>query len=290
MKAKLRDTEIYFDIEGLGLRSSGNQMKENSTAFLVHGGPGVDHSSYKSVFSNLIDILQLVYFDHRGQGRSARGNKLTYTLDNNVEDMEALRDYLGLEKIVVIGASYGGMVSLTYASRYPDRVEALIVMATAGHYRFLAQAKKNLQLKGTPEQITLAEDLWNGTFKDEKHLKQYFKVMGSLYALAHDPTSSQNAFQRTILSVDAINIAFSTFLKHLDIVSQLDQISAPTLVIAAKEDWICPPEFSQEIAEKIPNATLKIFEQCGHLIRVDQPQKLMEEIRDFLHSLGLSNY
>ncbi len=286
MKAKLRDTEIYFDIEGLGLRPSGAQMKENPTAFVVHGGPGTDHSSYKPLFSNLIDTLQLVYFDHRGQGRSARRNKETYTLNNNVEDLEALRDYLGLEKIVVIGASYGGMVALTYSSRYPERVEALVVMATAANYRFLDKAKENLQLKGTPEQIALAQHLWNGTFKDEKHLGQYFKVMGPLYALTHDPTSSQNTFQRTILSVDAINIAFSTFLRNLDLVSQLHQITAPTLVIGAKEDWICPPEFSQEIAQKIPHATLKIFEKCGHLIRVDQPQILIEEIRDFLDNLA----
>ena len=65
--------------------------------------------------------MQLVYFDHRGQGRSARGAKETYTLDNNVEDMEALRQHLGLDQIVVIGASYGGMVALTYASRYSTK-------------------------------------------------------------------------------------------------------------------------------------------------------------------------
>ena len=98
MKAKLRDTQLYFDIEGLGLVPSGAKMKENPTAFMIHGGPGADHSSYKPLFSNLIDLLQLVYFDHRGQGRSVRGNPETYTLNNNVADMEALRDYLGLEK------------------------------------------------------------------------------------------------------------------------------------------------------------------------------------------------
>ena len=282
MKAKLRDTEIYFDIEGLGLRLSGSQMKEYPTAFLIHGGPGADHSSYKVLFSELIDSLQLVYFDHRGQGRSQRGDKQTYTLDNNVEDMEALRDHLGLEKIIVIGGSYGGMVALNYACRYPERVQALVVMASTANHRFLDQAKRNLQIKGTPEQISMAEHLWNGTFRDNEHLEEYFKVMSSLYALSYDPNSPENNLQRTIFSVDAINIAFSTFLRKLDLVGQLHKITAPTLVIGAKEDWICPPEFSKEIAEHIPNATLKIIEDCGHLIRVDQPKRLIKEIRDFL--------
>ncbi len=55
--------------------------------------------------------MQLVYIDHRGQGRSARGNPATYNLENNVEDLEALRAYLGLERVVIIGGPYGGMVA-----------------------------------------------------------------------------------------------------------------------------------------------------------------------------------
>ena len=63
---------------------------------------------------------------------------------------------------------------------------------------------------------------------------------------------------------------------------EIQRITAPTLVIGAKDDWICPPEFSQQIADNIPHATLKIFEQCGHLIRIDQPQILIQEIGNFL--------
>ncbi|MGB5593752.1 MAG: alpha/beta hydrolase [Crocosphaera sp.] len=282
MKAKLRETELYFDIESLGLVPRGAKMAEKPTAFLIHGGPGVDHSSYKPLFSNLTDLLQLVYFDHRGQGRSARGNPATYTLENNVADLEELRDYLGLEKIVLIGSSYGGMVALTYATRYPDRVQSLIVMATAASYRFLAQAKQNLAKIGTAAQIAMAEHLWQGTFKDEQHLRQYFQVMASLYSQTYDPSSAADSFQRTIFSVEAINLAFRTFLREFDLSNQLERIKSPTLVIGAREDWICPPEFSQEIAAKIPDSTLKILSNCGHLIRVDQPERLIREIRHFL--------
>ncbi len=65
--------------------------------------------------------MQVVYFDHRGQGRSARGDVARYTLDENVEDMEALREHLGLGPIVSIGTSYGGMVAMAHAARYPPR-------------------------------------------------------------------------------------------------------------------------------------------------------------------------
>ena len=65
-------------------------------ALVIHGGPGGDHSGFKPSFSPLAARMQLVYFDHRGQGRSAAGDPATYTLDENVEDMEALRRHLGL--------------------------------------------------------------------------------------------------------------------------------------------------------------------------------------------------
>jgi proline iminopeptidase len=282
MKAKIRDTEIYFDIEGCGLIPKENKMIQKSVAFLLHGGPGADHSSYKPTFSPLSEHLQLVYFDHRGQGRSARGNKNTYTLDNNVEDMEALRQYLGLDKIIVIGSSYGGMVALNYAINYPEKVEKLIVIATAPSYKFRERAQEILAQKGTKKQQEIAEYLWNGTFKNSEHLQEYFETMGPLYSQNFNLEKARKIWERTILSTEAINVAFSSFLKTFNLVPDLPKITAPTLVIGAAEDWICPPEFSQEIANNIPNSQLKIIEDTGHLIRADQPKILLETIINFI--------
>src|SRR5512134_3862245 len=103
MKARIRDTEIYFDIDGPGLTADGATMREKPVAFVIHGGPGSDHTGFRGPLGPLAEKLQLVYFDHRGSGRSARGDKSKYTLDENVEDMEALRRYLGLGPIVSIG-------------------------------------------------------------------------------------------------------------------------------------------------------------------------------------------
>lgn len=282
MRATIRDTEIYFDVEGMGLVPDGPRMKEKPVAFLIHGGPGADHTSYKPTFSPLSQRMQLVYFDHRGQGRSQRGNLSTYTLDNNVEDMEALRQYLGLGKIVVIGGSYGGMVALTYASRYPDQVSHLIVIATVPDFRFLQRAKAILAERGTEEQQAIAQFLWDGTFRDEAHLHEYFRIMGPLYSRTFDPNSSQSNWRRSILSPDAINVAFGGFLRTYDVRDQLHKITAPTLVIGARHDWICPPEFSEEIAARIPNADLRIFEESGHVIRADEPDALLAAIAGFI--------
>jgi proline iminopeptidase len=283
MKAKIRDTEIYFDVEGAGLVPDGSRMREKPVAFLVHGGPGGDHTSFKPTFSHLCDRLQLVYFDHRGQGRSQRGDKETYTLENNVEDLEALRQHLGLDKIVVVGGSYGGMVALTYASRYPDCISHLVLMVTVAHSGFLARAKEILAERGTAEQRAIAEFLWTGTFRDEAHLQEYFQQMQTLYSYTASPNAAPSkTWERTTLSVDAINVAFGGFLRTYDVRDRLPKITAPTLVIAGRHDWICAPEFSEEIAQLIPNADLRIFENSGHSVRVDEPDALLDAIAGFL--------
>jgi proline iminopeptidase len=282
MRARIRDTEIYFDVDGAGLVPRGDRMVEKPVAFLVHGGPGADHSSYKPSFFPLTSRMQLVYFDHRGQGRSARGPRETYNLDNNVEDMEALRDHLGLAQITVIGGSYGGMVAQAYASRYPARVSQLILYATVPDGRFLPRAQAILQQRGTPEQIAIAQHLWAGSFRDEAHLQEYFRLLAPLYSRSHDPAQATVGTQRAILSVDAINEAFSGFLRTFDLKPELPQITAPTLVIAGRHDWICQPEFSLEMAELIPNADLRIFEHSGHSIRSDELDMLLDAIAGFI--------
>jgi proline iminopeptidase len=282
MRAKIRNTEIYFDIEGSGLVRDGAQWRSQPAVFLVHGGPGADHTSYKPSFSPLSQKMQLIYFDHRGQGRSARGSKETYTLDNNVEDLEALRQYLGLDKIVVLGSSYGGMVALSYAVRYPQHVSHLIVISTVASYRFLSRAKEILAERGTPEQQAIAQRLWDGAFENEAQLREFFQVMAPLYSLAYKPSTGQAAGDGSILSPDAINVAFGGFLRTYNILDQLPKIKSPTLVIGGRHDWICPPEFSEEIATAIPNADLRIFENSGHLIRADEPEALRDAIAGFL--------
>jgi proline iminopeptidase len=282
VKARIRGTEIWFDVEGAGLVPDGPRMVEKPVAFVIHGGPGGDHSYYKPWLSPLADKMQLVYIDHRGQGRSARGPRETYTLENNVEDLEALRDYLGLDKIVLLGASYGGMVALSYAVRYPQYVSHLLAIVTTPHSGFLDRAKEILTERGTDEQRAVAEKLWAGNFSDDEDLRHYFDVMQLMYSLKHDPAAGQDAQARSIYSADAINEGFGGFLRTYDVTNQLHKITAPTLVIGAAHDWICAPEFSAEIASKIPNADLRLFEHSGHSVITDEHQAFLDVIRGFI--------
>ena len=115
MRARIRDTTIYFDVDGMGLVPDGDRMVDRPVLFVLHGGPGADHSYLKLRMAPLTDSAQLVYLDHRGAGRSDRGDASEWTLANHAADVDALRQHLGLERIVLFGTSYGGFVSQQFA-------------------------------------------------------------------------------------------------------------------------------------------------------------------------------
>ena len=284
MRARIRDTEIYFDVEGAGLVADGPRMREKPVAFVLHGGPGGDHSGFKPGMTPLAEKMQLVYFDHRGQGRSAQGDPERYTLDENVEDMEALRRHLGLGPIVSIGTSYGGMVAMAHAARYPASVSHLVLIVTAAHAGFHARAREIVAERGTAEQQEVAARLWAGELTDVASLQTYYRVMGPLYSVRHDPAAAAATRGRGILTPAALNRAFAPggFLLSYDLRPELAAITAPTLILAGRHDWICPPEFSEEIHRLIPGSDLRVFEHSSHSIRADEPEALLDAIAGFV--------
>jgi proline iminopeptidase len=285
MKAALRGTEIYYDIAGMQLAPERNGLVERPVIFMLHGGPGGDHTRYKQHSVELQNFAQLVFIDHRGCGRSKKTKASDYTLENNIEDIEALRKHLGLEKICILGTSYGGMVAQGYATRYPKRVEKLILVATAPSYRFIPAAQAYLQIHGTPQQIRICQHIWNGTFKNSNHVFKMFLIMQPLYSMTAKLTPkkvSTKSQYHSDYAVEALNEGFGKFLRHFDFIPKLHKITCPTLVLGGDKDWICRPAQSQLMAEKIPHATLKIFKNCGHSIAIDAHEKYIKIIKLFL--------
>jgi proline iminopeptidase len=283
MKARVRDTEIYFDIDGLGLAPLGDRMLERPALFLLHGGPGGDHASFKTqCTANLRETAQLVYVDHRGSGRSTEADPQTCTLENNIDDLDALRQHLGLKRISILGSSYGGMVAQGYAIRYPHRVANLILVATAPSYRFIEDARRILQERGTPDQIRVCQRLWDGTFESQEQLYEYYMVMGPMYSLAFDLPAFEKGWGRGIRNFAQLNFGFSTFLRTFDFIQDLKSITCPTLVLGGAHDWICAPHHSEILAKQIPRAHLKIFAESAHSIAQDEPQAFDAVVRGFL--------
>ena len=198
--------------------------------------------------------------------------------------MEALRRYLGLGSIVSLGTSYGGMVAMAHAARYPESVSHLILVATAAHAGLIKRAKEIVAERGTPAQIALCDDLFAGRINTDEKLRHYFLVMGTLYARVADPALSELGLNRTILSPEALNQAYGPAgcMRNFDLRPELDAITAPTLICAGRHDWICAPEFSEELHRLIAGSDLRIFEESSHAIGGDEPQKFLDAVAGFV--------
>ena len=197
--------------------------------------------------------------------------------------MEALRIHLGLEQIVSIGTSYGGMVAMAHAARYPASVSKLILCVTASHHGFNDVAQAFVAANGTAEQKAVCKTLWDGGFQTEEQMRHYYHVMEPLYSHRHDPLAEQSR-NRGTLSPEPLNRAFGPggVLRTYDLRSELKHIIAPTLILAGRHDWICTPQFSEEIHTLIPGSLLHVYEEASHSLRNDVPQALMTDIIDFV--------
>lgn len=283
MKAKIRNTEIYYDIAGSQLRYENNKLIEKPVLFLVHGGPGGNHLRFKKHSLALQEYAQLVFIDNRGSGFSKRGKKSEYTMENNIEDLEALRLYLGLEKICMLGVSYGGMVAQGYAIKYGKHLEKLILVATTPSYRFIEESKKYLATVGTKTQIEICDKLlWPGKFRTNKDVSDYAATMESLYSHARKQPKIPVKDANMIFEPDVINAGFGGFLKTFNFIPQLKKIKCPTLILSGKDDWICRPNQAREMAKHIPNSKLITFERCGHAIPNDAAEKYLKVVGKFL--------
>jgi proline iminopeptidase len=287
MFAAVRDTLLFFDTYGSNFDPEGRELLERPVAFVAHGGPGADHSIMRPGMDPIGEYAQIVYWDHRGQGRSARGDISQYTLDENVEDLEALRAHLGIEQIISVGTSYGGMVAMAHAARYPKSVSKLLLIVTAAHSGFNARAQEIVALRGTPEEKEAARQLWAGELTSDAAMRDYFRNTWGLYSTTFDESKrakNEDALARAILSPDAMNRAFAPggFLLDYDLRPELKKITAPTLVLAGRHDWICAPEFSEEIHALIPGSQLKIFEKSSHSLRGDEPEEFFATLKEFI--------
>jgi proline iminopeptidase len=163
-------------------------------------------------------------------------------------------------------------------------VSQLVLCVTAAHSGFIARAKQIVAARGTLEQQASLGRLWAGEIDSVDKLRRYYDVMGPLYALKYNAVEAQASRERGIMNPEALNRAFGPvgFMHSYDLRPELKNITAPTLIIAGRHDWICAPEFSEEIHRLIPGSDLRIFENSSHSLRVDEPERLIETIDGFL--------
>jgi proline iminopeptidase len=201
------------------------------------------------------------------------------------DDVRALCDALGIEKPIVMGQSFGGMVAQAYATRHPGHPSGLILSSTAARMDLPASMALFRQ-KGGEEAHRLAVGMWESGSDEE--FASYERVCMPLYN-TRTRTDGTDARARAVVRRDVYR-HFSLpgrELRRMDFRPALKAIVCPTLVLAGTEDPITPPHLAREIVGCIDSgrATLRVYDDCGHGAFRDMPELVLADIRKFIAEL-----
>lgn len=281
MFVEINGARLYFDVEGSGLVPHGPDMRVRPTLLLLHGGPGFDHTGYKPAFSVLSGIAQIIYLDHRGNGRSSGNDPATWNLAQWGDDVRGFCDTLGIEKPIVFGASFGGFVAQSYATRHPGHPAKLILASTAAKVDFPTIFEAFERLGGAKARQA-AEAYWLAPGSETR--LRYRDVCIPLYRARQ--SGDGHMLGRAIIR-DAVAIHFNGPANEhgrMDFRQALRKVQCPVLLMAGDRDPITPISFSEEIARCLPEHLVRFerFPGCGHGVQADDPERAFAVLRDFI--------
>ena len=239
---------------------------------LMGFGDGLD--AWASQVPAFAEKFRAVALDHRGSGESeapAGG----YAIPQFADDAIGLLDRLGIARAHVLGYSMGGRVGLDMAARYPDRVSALVLAASAAKANALnvysLRASAWLYETHGPEAAAAFGPLISFTHaRFEDFLEDFTDRLGA-------PVAAPMPMHAYRGHVEAIENHDSTPL--------LGRIAAPTLVLVGDGEWLNPMSDQRAMADGIPGARLRVLEGGGHGFLWEIPQAFNEAVIDFLDPL-----
>ena len=287
MYVTVNGVRLFFDVEGAKFVPDGPVMREKPVLLMLHGGPGADHTIYRPAYSALADIAQIVYLDHRGNGRSEDGPRERWNLAQWGDDVRAFCDALGIVDPIVLGASFGGMVALAYATRHPAHPSKLVLISTEAAAVPIGSAawscsNASVARKSAPSPA-------GGFCSPRRRWTRRRATPGdgsrypSIIRIPRDPDMARRAVSRP-------EVALHWFAKpggesdRFDMFPELDRIRCPTLVIGGEDDPMHPIESQADLAAALPPHLVQFerFADCGHGVVPDAPERAMALLREFI--------
>jgi proline iminopeptidase len=268
---------------------------EGTPIVVVHGGPDFDHHYLRPELDRLADSFRLVYYDQRGRGRSAgEVRPEEVSIGSEVDDLERLRRHLRLERVAVLGHSWGGLLALEYAIRHPDRVSHLVLMNTAPvSSRDFDRLRQELRRRRSGDetermaQIRSSADYQRGSLDAEAdyyriHFKPAVRRPEDLDRIVGRLRSHfTEAGVRKARAIEQ-RLYDETFLSGgYDLIPKLTELDLPTLVLHGEQDFI-PVELATPIATAIPGARLAVLPACGHFAYLEWPDLVHKQVAALL--------
>jgi proline iminopeptidase len=282
---------IYYWIVGRG-----------EPLMIVHGGPGASHDYFLPYLLPLARHNKLIFIDERGSGRSEKLEDVKqYTVENMVEDVEAVRQALGLGKMSLLGHSYGGVLAQAYALKYQEHLRGLILSSTFSSTSAINQVFVDMKAK-MPAELRdrinrMEKEGLFGKGPDYRKGRYTDDYMVAAWGEGYFPYLYQNRPDANFDPIGMGNTAWDLYremwgshgeyvidgnLKSVEYTDLLPVIHVPTLVMCGDHDESAPA-LSETMHAKIKGSTLVILPKSGHMNFVDQPDLYISAVDGFLH-------
>jgi proline iminopeptidase len=280
-RVRVNGVELWYRVAGRG-----------PVVVLQAPGWGVGSGLYQGTMQALERACTVVYYDPRASGESEVPSDLDQiNVGAFMEDLDALRDHLGLASFALLGHSHGGYIAMNYAVAYPDRLSALLLVdAQVGADE--PGEELSLSLPRLAEDGRFAEALaaftapteWSS---DDGAADWLHRVLPLYFA---DPEGQPLARARAGLRSSRVSLAALRGTQRSDALfpvrDKLARITTPTLVLAGRHDFICAPAQPEIIHGGIRGSTLTWFERSGHFPWLEEPDRFFAEVAGFVGRHG----
>jgi 4,5:9,10-diseco-3-hydroxy-5,9,17-trioxoandrosta-1(10),2-diene-4-oate hydrolase len=269
----------YINASGINTRYW--SMGEQGGSFLLVHGFGASVEIWQHNMSALSTDHRVYALDLVGFGHSYKPN-ITYTPSTFIRHLDTFITAMNIERLNLVGLSMGGGISIMYTLAYPEKVDKLILVDSAGLGKELILSMRLMSLPIIGELMTkpsrkMAYLFFKPAVLDSRILKGEFTE--TYYRLFSLP-GAQQAMLKVLRSVCTIFGPRKDALQNT--MFNLDKITAPTLIIWGKQDAVLPVKHAYFAKERIPNAHLHIFEQCGHMPNFEKPEEFNRVVSEFL--------
>jgi pimeloyl-ACP methyl ester carboxylesterase len=274
-----RSQELIRLEDGYGLHVQEVGGGDEAPLIVLHGGPGLDHTHLRPWLDPLGDERRLLYVDERGQGRSERVDPQTLTLEVFARDVDLLAEALGLDRFVLLGHSFGAIITTWHAIDVGTAEAYVISGGGDSSDKLMADVEASLAAMGAAGEPIAESWEWEKTVETPEDCAELMRIQTPFHF--HGPAPPDFAAD-TVYVPDVLRHFANEGYGDFDYTADLGRVSRPTLVLVGAEDRVTTPRAARVLHEGIPGSELSVLDGAGHMSMVEAQDAYLGAVRGFL--------